>query len=271
MKYSKNKAVAFVFLILLLVQVSVPGFASAEKNAKVFNSMLAMGYEVQVKLEKNKYWFRLGDNEWVLLKGDVLEGGGAVEVLFMDVNDNNINDVFVKLFEAGANSLYALFVTTVRDGVVLFSFYGEVFGSPYLNGQGELTSVKHDGPFSRIEIYKGDRGEFYRSEFREAINSDLERVTTYDQHGETNFAISFLGTNIIADACIISERAYLSRIPSSLGITKTYLVKGDRVVVLDSTGDGNWLKVRYLGKIVTEAWVSQEMLSFSAVDHCGER
>lgn len=54
----------------------------------------------------------------------------------MDVNDNNINDVFVKLFEAGANSLYALFVTTIRDGVVLFSEHGEVFGSPYLNGQG---------------------------------------------------------------------------------------------------------------------------------------
>jgi len=270
MKYLKNKIVAFVFFILLLAQASIPSFASAEKSVRVFSSVLATGYDIQVKLEENRYWFRMGDNEWVLLKGDVLQGGKAVEVLFMDVNDNKINDVFVKLFEVGANSLYALFITTINDGGVLFSEHGEVFGSPYLNNQGALISVKHDGPFSKIEKFYGDGDVFYRSELREAINSDLERVIIYDKRGKTGFSINFLGTNITAGACVISERAYLSRGPSSAEVTKAYFVKGDRLVVLDSTSDAEWLKVRYRGKIVTEAWVSQEMLRFNIDDQCGE-
>lgn len=268
MKYSKNSVLSF--LLLLLLQSGMPCFASDEKNIKVFSSVLAKGYEVQVKYESARYWYRLGSNEWILLKGGVLEGGEAKEVLFMDVNDDSINDVFVKLFETGANSEYALFITELKDGLVFFSEHAEVFGSPYLNNQGELVSVKHDGPFSKVEMYKGERGEFYRYKLREAINSDLERVTTYDKSGGAKFSINFLGTSTAAVACVSSERAYLSTSPSLLDITKAYVVKGDAVSVLDSDSDGEWFKVRYHGKIVTDAWVSQETLNFNEVDGCGE-
>lgn len=82
------------------------------------------------------------------------------------------------------------------------------------------------------------------------------------------FSINLLGTNTIAVACVSAVRAYLSKVPSSLGITGSYLVKGDSVSVLDSDVDGEWFKIRN-GE--TDAWLSQDMLSFNGLNRCDER
>lgn len=266
MKYLKNKILSC--LVLLSLQMLFPHWVGAEEKIRFFNASLSEGHKVQIKLEAENYWSSLNGGEWRLLKVGVLEGGLAKEVLFLDVTGDGIKDVFVKLFESGANSVYALFVTSLKDNVVIFTEASEVFGSPYINDQGELVSVKRNGPFSTIEIYKTEDGRFYRYELREPINSELERVTIFEGGGVDKFSINLLGTNTIAVACVSAVRAYLSKVPSSLGITGSYLVKGDSVSVLDSDVDGEWFKIRN-GE--TDAWLSQDMLSFNGLNRCDER
>lgn len=266
MKYSRNRVC--LFLLAMHLQAMVPYAAQAEAYTKIFEGELSINNTVKIRLDNEKYWYRFGEVEWRVLKAGVIEGGDAKEVIFLDVNNSHINDVFVKLFESGANNIYALFIASEKDGAVVFSEYGELFGSPYINDRGELVSVKRDGPFSVIETYIVEKGELHRNEIREPINSDLERVTNFRRQGEEEFFINFLGTNIPATACVDADRAYLTKSPSAADISKAYLVKGDGVSILDSADNGEWLKVRYHGSRIADGWLSQTMLSFQAHDEC---
>ncbi|WP_156465475.1 SH3 domain-containing protein [Pseudomonas sp. Leaf48] len=266
MKYLRGKVC--LFSLVLLLQAVVPYASQAEEYSKTFEAELFENNRIYIKLVGDKYLYRFGEVEWRVLKAGVIEGGGGKEVILMDVNKNHINDVFVKLFESGANNIYALFIASKKDGAVVFSEYEELFGSPYINDRGELTSVKRDGPFSVIETYMIEQGELHRNQTREPINSDLEKVTNFNRQGKEEFSIKFLGTNISANACVDASRAYLSNSPSAADVTKAYIVKGDRVSILDSANNGEWFKVRYHGGHITDGWLSQAMLSFQGAAEC---
>lgn len=266
MKFSRNRIAGF--LIILLLQAISSCVVQSQEHARFFGVELAPEKVITIKLESKEYWVRFREEKWTLLKSEVVEGGGAKEVIFMDANKNGLNDIFLKLFEAGSNSFYALFITAVKDGSVVFTEFDGLFGSPYINDHGELISVKRVGPFSRIEIFKAEQGELYRHKIIEPLSSDLERVTKIDRNGETKFSINFLGDDTPATACVSVNRAFLSRSPTAADVTKAYIVKGDGVSLLDSTDSGEWLKVRYQGKSITEGWVLQEMLSFNEPNQC---
>jgi hypothetical protein len=266
MKLLKSKF--SVFIVFLLINLSAQCYAGVDGNTEGYSSYLANEFFVEVKLERDKYWFRIVGSEWVLLKEGVQRGGRAKEVLFMDVNDNDVKDVFLKVFEAGSNSLYALFITEIRNGSIFFVEQDELFGSPYANKQGQLVSVKREGPFSTLETYKGYQGRFYKLELREPINSDLERVTIYDKGGVGKFSVKFLGSNINAGACVVVERVQLSNTPSVSKDSQAYLVKGDVVSILDVQGEGEWLKVLYSAGNIIEAWVPQDSIELNEAGHC---
>ncbi|MGF6093167.1 hypothetical protein [Pseudomonas sp. 18173] len=270
MKYLKNSKILFVLLMVFqLVSLSL---VRAEQAIAVFSEELSKGHNVKVKLEGDSYWLREGKKEWVLLKAGVLRGGEAKPVLFLDANGDGVKDIFLKLFESGANNAYALFFAKLQDNnVFYFSESKEVFGSPYLGAQGELVSVKRNGPFSTIAKYRGKRGGLYLYELREPINSDVEKVTIFDGEGKAKSSINYFGTNTTASACVSSERAYLSESPSVAGLMKSYLVKGDSLSVLDSDSDGEWFRVRCQGNIVTDAWLPQVVLDFNDSSLCVEQ
>lgn len=266
MKFLKSKF--SVLMVFLLINLSAQSCASIDGNAEVYSSNLADDFFIEVKLERGKYWFRIVGSEWELLKEGVQRTGRSKEVLFVDVNDNDVKDIFVKVFEAGPNSVYALFFSEIKSGLISFVEQDELFGSPYVNEKGQMVSVKRDGPFSTLETYKGYQGRFYKFELREPINSDLDRVTIYDEGGIGKFSIKFLGTSIDAFACISVERVHLSSTPSVSKKSQPYLVKGDAVSILDVQGEGEWVKVRYSAKNIFEAWVPQNSIKLNETGHC---
>lgn len=173
----------FSFLILVICQLITPCFLRSDVIYRTYSAVLAEGYDVKIKFEGRNYWILDGEYNWVLLKGDAIESGAADDVLFLDANSDGVKDIFVKLFESGASNAYALFITQIKGGTAFYLEYNEIFGSPYLNSRDELVSIKRDGPFAKIEIYKVDNGYFFLHEVREPINSDLEKVRVFDRRG----------------------------------------------------------------------------------------
>lgn len=253
---------------MLILQVMIPFAVQAEDRAKIFEGMLNKNNSIAIKLENEKYWYRFENTSWEVLKSGIMEGGGAKEVIFLDVNKNHINDIFVKLFEVGANSIYALFIASEKDGAIIFSEYDELFGSPHIDDRGQLVSIKRDGPFSIMEFYMAENGRLYRNKISEPISSELEKVTSFRRSGEKEYAVNFLGTDIPATACVYADRAYLSKSPSAADVTKSYIIKGDGVSIIDSAVNGEWLKIRYHGRRIIDGWLPQAMLSLREAGDC---
>lgn len=241
----------------------------AEESVKLFTSPpYKTGHAIEIKLDRNNYWYRKNNKEWSFLKPGNMGNGNAKEVLFLDITGNAVEDVFVKLLDAGANSSYALFISELKDSSVTLTERAEIFWSPYINSRDELISIQHDGPFSIIEKYRAEQQTLYRYELREPINSDLERVTTFKKSGESRSMITLLGGDSTAVACITSNKAFLSNTPSLSGTTDNYLPKGETVSLIDISNDKKWIMVRTRGDTGSDSWLQIGALAFDEPEGC---
>lgn len=255
MKHMNNKSLLCYALILLMAGASIN--LEAEENVKLFTSPPSQtGHAIEIKLDQNMYWYRKNNKEWSFLKSGNMGHSNAKEVRFLDVTGDANKDVFVKTFEAGANSSYALFISELKDNSVTLTERAEIFWSPYINSRNELISIQHDGPFSIIEKYRTEQQTLYRYELREPINSDLERVAAFKKSGEARSVITFLGGDSTAIACVTSNKAFLSNTPSSSGTTDNYLSKGETVSLIDISNDKEWIMVRPHGDIGIDSWLT---------------
>ncbi|MCP4406009.1 MAG: hypothetical protein GY801_53045 [bacterium] len=133
----------------------------------------------------------------------------------------------------------------------------------------ELRTGQKSGPQYVIKIYRFSNGRPYI--FRESVNlgsvgSGLAKITLKDPDGaivQTVIAESdeHYDAPIPAVRAIAVERAYLYNQPVEAAKTSMYVIKGDRVTLLDAAGAWDeWVLMRYQGTRLIEKWIKFDQL-----------
>jgi hypothetical protein len=260
-----------IFAASLLIQMSSISPAISEEGlpAASYSVRLTDHKVLTVKLENNSYYYYSAD-DWLLLKKDILSADKGEAVIFLDVNDDQYDDVLVKLYDSGADSYYSLFLTHIKNNSIFLVEHDGVFGSPYINKERDLISISHNGPFSKIEKYKRNKGSLYRYQSISPINSDIEKLITYDSNGqEIAFSIRFIGLDVIACASVSSDQVFLSSAPSADTHTGTYFLHGGSLIILDATADGVWVKVQHVAEPAAVGWLLFDQIVINNWQSCG--
>jgi len=234
------------------VMLPLISMAQPEIKQLTYMSELAEGFSTTIKLIGNDYFLESDGQLSPLRKGAVIFRRGD-EVLFMDVDQDGIKDIFVKFMDARAEGIYILYMASVSEGKLYLKERPEIFGSPYLDGE-ILISVRHNGPYSHVEKYKASSGLLYRFESRDPINPDMEKVVLYDRYNvPTHESIKLLGLEIDATGCISTSKTTVHKQPGE-EIENGHLILGDVISVRDATKNGGWFKV-YFQRNNTEGWI----------------
>jgi len=200
MRCQVNSTTATMLLAILL---SMPAWAKQQlvPPQDSFADELGGGKSVSIILESDRYFVETKGVRHLLKEGAVITQRGD-EVIFLDVNEDGLKDVFIKVMDARVESVYVLYVSK-EVGDIRLDEYPELFGSPYVDEGGLLISVRHNGPYSHIKKYKGVAGEFYPIESRDPVSPDMEKVIVHDRLGSViSNSIKFLGSNDDASGCV---------------------------------------------------------------------
>lgn len=201
-----------------------------------------------------------------LIEDGAILGGSSVPVVFCNGAAGE-EYVFLKLYEGRAEGYYSLHFISHHDGKVKISKAPGVFGAPILDRDGLLVSTTHDGPFAKIEKYSiGERLRKVQS--ITPIDSDLEKVAFYGNHGVVTTRIEFLGTDVDACMVVVAEIAHISKEPKAEGRGKPYLIKGDVAVIRDISEDKRWMNIQYDERGLVRGWVPVNAVKVGDIRFC---
>ena len=250
-----------IFFITALLAHTAQG-SNPQKNQHTYTSEIGQNHSATIKLTSNNYYLH-SESESTLLKEATAIHLRGDEVIFLDVNSDELKDIFVKIMDARVEGYYTLYLSSIENNKLSLTEQPAIFGSPYIDDSGLLISVMHDGPFSHIEKYNITSSRPYRVESRTPINHDLEKVVTYDQDGlKTGISIKLLGSNIDAKACITSK-SHFHASPDE-GKKKSYLIEGDTVLLRDATKNGKWFNVFYPPS-KSSGWIQENHLTIDCL------
>ena len=132
--------------------------------------------------------------------------------------------------------------------------------------QGELKTSQKSGPRFYSKHYRFADGQPYPYLETMTIGYDLEKITLKRPNGEVKRSLIALfgaekDTLNPAILPVQAERAYLYNEPAEESKTKMYVIRDDKVTILDTGGPyDEWFKIRYQGKKVIEKWIRAETL-----------
>ena len=129
-----------------------------------------------------------------------------------------------------------------------------------------LHTDQRSGPRTYTATYHFIQEQLYLLRETVSLGSDLQKNTIYDSAGQVEKIIitdltQDLNRLLPAKRKIFARRAYLYSQPNEAAKTRAYVIHGDEVELLDSSGSWDeWLFIRYRGKSVLERWIKAETL-----------
>lgn len=185
----------------------------------------------------------------------------SLQILIDDFNFDGFNDIAVatSVGYMGVNVFYDLYL--YRDSKMAFEkSLTEVCNVEVDLGKQLLKSGMKSGPHYIVRLYRVSSGNLYLDEETEDKMGGVYRSTRYSSDGKS------LGSSIKdeqgnpASVAILSDRAKLYDKPDDASVTKMYLIKGDKVLLLDSALDGSWFLIQFNGKTVIRKWLKADDL-----------
>lgn len=262
---SRDSVVAILLLIALL---SMPALAGSEPVdvRHTYTADLGNGQGASIIWDSGSYLFEQ-NGVWRLLKeGDVLTPRGD-EVIFLDVNDDGLKDIFIKVMEARVEDIYSLYISKLDDEKLRLEERPELFGSPYVDEKGLLISTSHSGPYSHVEKYKGAAGDFYRLESRDSVGFDMEKVVLYDQgNAVVSSSIKFLGSNTDVRGCVrfLTNVYGAPEIQAPVG----YLNFDSIIQLKDVSSGAEWFYIHDQNSMLS-GWIHRDHFDFDCEEAAG--
>ena len=249
-----------------------------------FTTVVAPSTNVTIELDKNTVKATLpGWKEQVLFDIEPLEGEEAGRYPVAQVGDFNFDemqDIAIQdgIGYGGVNVFYRVFLWD--DKANKLKEFATPVSNPVLDGEKQtLVSAQRSGPLWYSTEFRAEKGKLYAAMDTEMIpfgDAVLDYVVFKNAAGKVT------GTKIVgessddqavdyanaasATATIQVDKAQLYDKPDSAAKTKMYVIKGDKVTLLDwkakegGFGEG-WFLIRYQGKKVIEKWLESSSLS----------
>ena len=270
---------------LVLISNLVYADAGLQEQAKFpfsFSPVAGKSIRVQKADKGNQITATLPDGKSQALaeiEADTAEAGQFPVAQVGDFNFDGALDVGIQdgIGYNGVNMFYRVYLW---DNGKLKEF-GEPISNPDLNAQKQtVTSSQRSGPAWYTTVFQAQQGKLYP-----AIDVSMipvgETVLEYAVFKDSNGKIT--GQKVVGEATgdtatdyttapsataeIQIDKAYLYDKPKASAKTKMYVIKGDKVTLLDwqakstdaALGEG-WFLVRYEGKKVIEKWLDSHAL-----------
>ena len=194
-----------------------------------------------------------------ILARDIEPFNGEIGVIVDDYNFDGLNDIAVleSYGYGGVNLFYAVYVFDLAQSAYRYWLTeSNIEPDPATR---ELHTGQKSGPRYITVIYRIHDGNPYAYRESVGIGLDLEKVTLRNEYGDviqTNIADVRLDGSAAAIRAIAAERAYFFDEPNETTKTSIYVIRGDKVELLDSAGDwDDWCLIRYRGKRIFEKWI----------------
>jgi hypothetical protein len=238
-------------------------------SASIPVSIVQQGKKVQAKLPGGKTQ-DLGDLPDLETVGIVPES----LLLQSDFNFDGLGDVAVLdgIGYGGVNLFYRLY--TWNKAVGKFKEFKETISNPMLDAKAKtINTSQRSGPRWYSKDYRIFNGKPYLWQDGVMVGSegDLYFVKTYDSAGKMlkkvvveAAATPVNETTVPAIRKIAAGKAVLYAKPDAKAKTKMYVIKGDKVTLLDyaENDDGSeWFLVRFKGKKTVEQWVKADVIA----------
>lgn len=264
--------------VLLLANSAVWAGSMQEQAAFPFSFTISKGQPVTLALSKGKLSAKLpGGSTQTLVAAEPLEGGVTAEpipvALVADFNFDGMQDVAIQdgIGYNGVNVFHRLYLWDKASKK--FTEYPETISNPALDvKQQTLTSSARSGPLWSYTEYHVAKGKLYPAEENQMLaagDGAWEYLTFKNASGKVT------GHKVVGEvdgkagdaiASIAIDKAPLYDKPKASAKTKMYVVKGDKVTLLDwkegtdgALGAG-WFLIRYHGKKVIEKWIASDAL-----------
>ncbi len=274
------------FASVLLLASSMARAGDMQEQASFpFSFNLAKGQAVTVALSKGKLSAKLpSGGTQALVAPEPQDGGDAAIAIpvaqVADFNFDGMQDVAIQdgIGYNGVNIFHRLYLWDKTRNK--FTEYPEPISNPALDiAQQTLTSSARSGPAWSYTQYHVAKGRLYpavESEmlavgdgaweyltFKNASGKVTGHKVVGEVGGEAGTAYAALPD---ATATIEIDKAPLYDKPKASAKTKMYVIKGDKVTLLDWKADAEgafgtgWFLIRYQGKKVIEKWISSDAL-----------
>jgi hypothetical protein len=231
-------------------------------------SIVQQGQKVQAKLPggKTQDLGELPDLETV--------GIAPESLLQSDFNFDGLGDVAVLdgIGYGGVNLFYRLYTWDKAAGK--FKEFKETISNPLLDAKAKtINTSQRSGPRWYSKDYRIFNGKPYLWQDGAMVGSegDLYFVKTYDSAGKMlkkvvvdEAATPINEKTVPAMRKIAADKAVLYAKPDVKAQTKMYVIKGDKVALLDyaENDDGSeWFLIRFNGKKTVEQWVKADVIA----------
>lgn len=239
--------------------------------------------EVAIKGEQVVAHLPEGKSQHLVPKSDVEDASGMGDnhpavAQVGDFNFDGWQDVAVLNGNGygGVNLFYQVFLWD-KAKQQLHAF-DEAVSNPSLDAKNqELNTASRDGPAWSSTTYRVVKGQLYAAVESKMVGTD----GAWEYYEFKNPAGKVIGHKVLgesgspeqkaedapnASAVIVVDKAMLHDKPQASAQTKMYVIKGDKVTLLDwKAGDdgdfgAGWFLVRYEGKKTLEKWVKGDAL-----------
>ena len=239
--------------------------------------------EVAIKGEQVVAHLPAGKDQNLVPKADVDDAGGMGDnhpavAQVGDFNFDGLQDVAIRNGNGygGVNLYYQVYLWNKAQQQ--FQALDEAVSNPALDVKTqELQSAYRDGPKWYSTTYRVAKGQLYPAVETQMVGTD--GAWEYDEF--KNPAGKVIGHKVVgesgspaqkaedapnASAVIIADKAPLHDKPQASAQTKMYVIKGDKVTLLDwKAGDdgdfgAGWFLARYEGKKTLEKWIQGDAI-----------
>ena len=184
---------------------------------------------------------------------NLLSMGSSALFEIKDFNFDGNKDIAVSSGSVGYGG-----VNNYKD----YYFYSPIRKSYYLAGKNinslqvvgkKLVSYTKDGPFTYENSYGIKNGKLYKK-LSSVDFGILKRITLFNSSGKKlrdYFEPSTL--------TITAKKAYFYNLPKESAKSRVYVIKGDKVRVLDYKPFDRWIKIEYKSpKKIFRSWIKQD-------------
>ncbi len=263
----KLKLMMYLFLLSTLVFAETPIvlWMSLENKARL-EVQLDETISAQVKIESGEITiqFSNGESQELTKVEDGLFGEMRLEI--RDFNFDARPDIAISqsFGYGGVNVFSDVYVYDAQEQQFELLMNGS--NVEVRDGHRELKTSQKSGPRFYSKLYRFANGKPYPYLETMTIGYDLEKITLKDRNGAVRRSLISLfnaekDTVNSAVLPIRSERAYLFDKPDEASKTKMYVIRDDKVTILDTGGPyDEWFKIRFEGKKVLEKWIRAETI-----------
>ncbi len=284
MKMFKNVASVLLLFSLIPCITQAADDGLTEQQTLPFKLAPEQGKTVTVAITGDQVTATLPNKKSQNLstKADVEEAAGDAHQVGLaqvgDFNFDGLQDVAMLNGNGygGVNLFYRLFLWDKAKQQ--FSEFNEAISNPSLNVSAkELHTAQRDGPKWYSTTYRVDKGRLYPAIDTQMVGTE----GAWDYYTFKNPAGKVVGHKVVGDdakaeqkaetlpdahGVVITDKAVLYDKPKAAAQTKMYVIKGDKVTLLDwqAGADGDfgagWFLARYEGKKTLEKWIQGDAI-----------